>query len=121
LFIKTSADFADAADFQINGSREGREGNEGKPFLRELRGLRAKFVFCVNRRNLRIEVGAGGGGAGFGLLNEETGKPGGRIHSWFHGFLINPLAAADEIYFTSVRQNLSRRFSPFSMFARLVA
>ena len=67
-FIKTSADFADAADFQSSRSREGREGGEGKYFLRDLCGLRAKFFFRVNWRNLRIEAGAGGGGAGFGLL-----------------------------------------------------
>jgi hypothetical protein len=28
----------------------------------------AQISFCVNQRNLRIEVGADGGGAGFGFL-----------------------------------------------------
>jgi len=55
LFIKTSTDFADAADFQSSPSREGREGGEGKYFLRDLCGLRAEFFFRVNRRNLRMQ------------------------------------------------------------------
>jgi hypothetical protein len=34
----------------------------------------SQIFFCVNRRNLRIEVGAVGGGARFGLLNNQGTK-----------------------------------------------
>jgi hypothetical protein len=44
----------------------------------------AQISFCGNRRNLRIEVGAGRGGAGAGLLNNETRNAGEKP---VHGFM----------------------------------
>jgi hypothetical protein len=53
----------------------------------------------------------GGGGAGVGLLNDETRKPGEGIHSRFLGFLIRLMAvvAGNQLERHSVNQG---RLSP---------